>query len=77
MRKINIFLYIEKMFFFSISIKRIEQQAVEINLQKSKGACQSCSKVKIEMKDIKKKYKLMKFKAYFQIMRHRLLFFYK
>lgn len=53
------------MFFFSISIKRIEQQAVEINLQKSKRACQSCSKVKRELKDIKKNYKLLKFKACF------------
>ena len=47
------------------NFERIEQQAVEINLQKR--PCQSCSKVKREMKDMKKNYKLLKFKACFHI----------
>lgn len=54
-------------------LKRIEQQAVEINQQKSKRACQSCSKVKKKMKDMQSNYKLLKFKSYYMKKLHYML----
>ena len=63
MRKINIREYIPRKYIFSILLKRIEQQAIEINRQKNIKTCKSCSKLKKEMKELKKNHKLLKFKA--------------
>merc|ERR1712137_749454 len=46
-------------------LKRIEEQAVQINLYKNTNACKSCSKVKKEIKELKKNNKLLKFKSYY------------
>ena len=45
----------------SILLKRIEEQAVEINNQGK--TCKACSQLKNEIKELKKKQKLFKFKA--------------
>ena len=50
-------------------LKRIEEQAVEINHQKNKKAC---TQLKKEMAELKKKHKLLKFKAGIQILNFRI-----
>ena len=45
----------------SFLLKRIEEQAVEINNQGK--TCKACSQLKNQMKELKKKQKLFNFKA--------------
>ena len=47
----------------SFLLKRIEEQAVEINNQGNTKTCKACSQLENEMKELKKKHKCLKFKA--------------